>query len=246
MRTQREEGCLWTRKGVLTRHEICLPASRNVRNKFLWIRSLWVYGILSWQPGWNKFLKWESCLPLPFNLLLQTIHSILEFGQHWSGHCPLHGLHPFPWISLTPPCYPSPHWYPCLLNDLSNRFSERWYPSSLRSAWLSTAERQRCPLTSNWACQNPASHHCLRTIWTVPYTAELPTGSGWSPLKDRACNCPPASLALLLLCSALQILRTNPGSNSLKILSEYKSSSQGHFIIYYISVWFQVNYRSPS
>lgn len=137
------------------------------------------------------------------------------------------------------------HWFLPATISLPFQWSRQqifWegYPSSLRSAWLSPAERQRCPLTSNWACPNPASHHCLRTIWTVPCTAELPTGSGWSPLKDRAYNCQPVSLALLLLCS-LQILRTNPGSTSLKIFTEHKSSRQGHFSIYYISVWFQVN-----
>ena len=111
LRTQREEGCPWTRKGDLTRHEIYLSPSRNVRNKFLRTRSLWVYGILSWQPGRKNFLKWESCLPLPLSPWLPSSHSILEFGQHWSGHC-WHAsqvpFHPFPRLPWLLPATPHP------------------------------------------------------------------------------------------------------------------------------------------
>lgn len=78
---------------------------------------------------------------------LQSVVS--EQSQHsgvWTAleqtllaRCP-GSLTPIPMDSLAPPCYPSPHPYPCLFNDLSNRLSVTGYPSSVRSAWLSTVE----------------------------------------------------------------------------------------------------------
>lgn len=227
----------WTRKGVLT----------ELQSAF-WPQKSWEinsYGfevsesmvLYSWQPGWNKFLKWVLT-PIALRSIIYSAFtafwSLDSTGVRHRWHSSQSFLTLIPIVPLIPPTTISLALSMISATDFLRGVSLA--PSDLLG-WV-LQRRQRC-LTSNWACPNPASHPAAWEPSELFLALQsCPQGQAGVPWRTGPTIANLFPLALLCVLSNSQ---NQPLEHFIKIFTEHKSSRQGHFSIYYISVWFQVN-----